>query len=68
MHNQNAATGIDFRSFVMAKNKHKNTVNNSKPNVVNNGLEAALDLPSNNYLANPLINPATLFYNSSPYY
>lgn len=66
MHNQNAATGIDFRSFVMAKNKHKNTVNNSKPNVVNNGLEAVLDLPSNNYLANPLINPATLFYNSSP--
>ncbi len=66
MHNQNAATGIDFRSFIMAKNKHKNTVNNSKPNVVNNGLEAALDLPSNNYLANPLINPATLFYNSSP--
>lgn len=46
------------------RNKKQNTLNNS--NTVNNGLACALDLPQDNYINNPLTNPATLFYNSSP--
>lgn len=53
----------------MAKNRNrqKNTVNNSN-NTVNNGLGGALDIPAcgNNYVNNPLTNPATLFWNASP--
>lgn len=49
----------------MAKNKKTNKVNNSKIQV-NNGLSGALDLPCNGYVSNPLTNPATLYYNSSP--
>lgn len=53
----------------MAKNrnkKHKNVINNAKT-TVNNGLSSALDLPCSNYINNPLTNPETLYYNSSPY-
>lgn len=50
----------------MAKNRNKNRINNSS-NTVNNGLASALDLPcGNGYIQNPLTNPATLYYNSSP--
>lgn len=50
----------------MAKNKNKNRINNAN-NTVNNGLASALDLPcGNGYIQNPLTNPATLYYNSSP--
>lgn len=45
--------------------KKKNKVNNPT-NTINNGLGDALGLPCNDYLSNPLVNPATLFYNSSP--
>lgn len=51
----------------MAKNRNKNRINNAKTNTVNNGLASALDLPcGNGYIQNPLTNPATLYYNSSP--
>lgn len=51
----------------MAKNRNRNKVNNAKSNTVNNGLSSALDLPcGNGYIQNPLTNPATLYYNSSP--
>ena len=53
----------------MAKNRNKksNRIDNAKPNIVNNGLAGALDLPcGNGYIQNPLTNPATLYYNSSP--
>lgn len=52
----------------MAKNKRKNKINNAKPNVINNGLADALDLPcaNNNFLDEPN-SPALLFKNSSPY-
>lgn len=50
----------------MAKNRNKNRINNAN-NTVNNGLASALDLPcGNGYIQNPLTNPATLYYNSSP--
>lgn len=51
----------------MAKNRSRNKINNSN-NTVNNGLADALDLPycNNGYIQNPLTNPATLYYNSSP--
>ena len=50
----------------MAKNRNRNKINNSN-NTVNNGLADALDLPyCNGYIQNPLTNPATLYYNSSP--
>lgn len=48
------------------RNRNKNRINNAK-NTVNNGLASALDLPcGNGYIQNPLTNPATLYYNSSP--
>ena len=53
----------------MAKNRNRksNRIDNAKPNTVNNGLSSALDLPcGNGYIQNPLTNPATLYYNSSP--
>ena len=53
----------------MAKNRNRksNRIDNAKPNTVNNGLASALDLPcGNGYIQNPLTNPATLYYNSSP--
>lgn len=50
----------------MAKNRNRNKINNSN-STVNNGLADALDLPyCNGYIQNPLTNPATLYYNSSP--
>lgn len=50
----------------MAKNRNKSRINNAK-NTVNNGLASALDLPcGGGYIQNPLTNPATLYYNSSP--
>lgn len=54
----------------MAKNKNKqklNTINNAKPNIVNNGLQSALDIPYS-AINNPLVSPKTLFLNVSPFY
>lgn len=51
----------------MVKKKKQNIVDNAKPNTVNNGLAAALDLPCPNYIDNPLTSPQSLYYNSSPY-
>lgn len=51
----------------MAKNRNKNKINNSKAVVNNSVLSDTLGLPScNDYIQNPLTNPATLYYNSSP--
>lgn len=51
----------------MAKNKNKNKINNSKAVVNNSVLSDTLGLPPcNDYIQNPLTNPATLYYNSSP--
>ena len=56
--------GVSTEEFLKIKNGA--SVNNAK-NTVNNGLAGALDLPcGNGYIQNPLTNPATLYYNSSP--
>lgn len=51
----------------MAKNRNKNKIYNSKTVVNNSVLSETLGLPScDGYIQNPLTNPATLYYNSSP--
>ena len=51
----------------MAKNRNKNKINNSKAVVNNSVLSDTLGLPAcSDYIQNPLTNPATLYYNSSP--
>ena len=51
----------------MAKNRNKNKINNSKTVVNNSVLSDTLGLPPcDGYIQNPLTNPATLYYNSSP--
>ena len=51
----------------MAKNRNKNKINNSKTVVNNSVLSDTFGLPPcNDYIHNPLTNPATLYYNSSP--
>lgn len=59
-----SVAGVSTEEFLKTKKSAK--VNNAK-NTVNNGLASALDLPcGNGYVQNPLTNPATLYYNSSP--
>lgn len=51
----------------MAKNRNKNKINNSKAVINNSVLSDTLGLPAcSDYIQNPLTNPATLYYNSSP--
>ena len=51
----------------MAKNRNKNKINNSKAVINNSILSDTLGLPAcSDYIQNPLTNPATLYYNSSP--
>lgn len=53
--------------MIKKRKRRQNIVDNAKPNTVNNGLAAALDLPCPNYIDNPLTSPQSLYYNSSPY-